>query len=342
MNQTEWLAKLKPYAKPNLAKSILQIVTSFLPYFALLTGMYFLIKIGFPFWAIILVSIIPALFLVRIFIIFHDCVHRSFFKSKIACSIVGHITGAMAFTAYDEWGYSHYVHHGTNSNLDKRGTGDVWMLTVDEYNAMKPGKRLWYRVYRNPVFLFLIIPLFSFILLNRIPKNLKNNKALMSTIIIDILIAGVIVLISLTLGIKYYLAIQLPVMFFASMMGVWLFFLQHNYPEEYWEREKDWDFMKSAMMGSTFYKLPGILRWFTGNVGYHHIHHLKTNIPNYNLKKCYDAIPELREIKPITLRTGFKSMFLKLYDEHARILVNFTKARHKYQVSRHKIINLKI
>ena len=327
MNQTEWLARLKPYAKPNLGKSIFQIVTSFVPYFALLYGLYLLLTIGFPFWSIIILSVIPAFFLIRIFIIFHDCVHKSFFKSEIACAIVGHISGAMAFTAYYSWGLSHYIHHGTNSNLDKRGTGDVWMLTVDEYNAMKPFNRLVYRVYRNPVFLFLIIPLLSFVILNRIPSNFKDKKGIMSTLIIDAMLAGVIILISMTIGIKYYFMIQIPVMFFGAMMGVFLFFLQHNYLEEYWEREKDWDFLKSAMMGSTFYKLPGLFRWFTGNIGYHHIHHLKTNIPNYNLKTCYDNIPELREIKPITFLTGFKSMFLKLYDEQNKILVNFTKAR---------------
>jgi acyl-lipid omega-6 desaturase (Delta-12 desaturase) len=333
MNQTEWLARLKPYAKPNLAKSIFQIVTAFVPYCAILLGMYFLIDRGYPYWTTILPAILAAFFMVRIFIIFHDCVHLSFFKSKIACSIIGHITGIMTFTAYYDWGHEHYIHHGTNSNLDKRGVGDVWMLTVDEYNSMKPGKRLWYRIYRNPIFLFLIAPLVSFVLLSRLPKNYKNRRGVISVILTDIIIAGIIVLVSLTIGIKYYLLIQLPVMFFGSMMGVWLFFLQHNYLEEYWEREKDWDFFKSAMIGSTFYKLPGILRWFTGNIGYHHIHHLKTSIPNYNLKKCYDAIPELREIKPITFFSSFSSMFLKLYDEQAKILVNFTKARRMRTIS---------
>jgi acyl-lipid omega-6 desaturase (Delta-12 desaturase) len=327
MNELQWVEKLKPFARPSIFKSTSQIITSFVPYFGLLTAMYILLRIGFPFWIILILSIVAAFFLIRIFIIFHDCVHNSFFKSKTACSILGHIAGAMAFTSYYQWGFSHYIHHGTSSNLDRRGTGDVWILTIDEYYSMGRWKRIWYRIYRNPIFLFILSPLISFFILYRIPSSASGKKGLFSQILTTLFIAGTIIAVIFTIGIRYYLEIQIPVMFFAGMMGVWLFFIQHNYVEEYWEHEEEWDFLKSAMKGSTFYKLPGILRWFTGNIGYHHIHHLKTNIPNYNLKKCYDSIPELREIKPITFFRGFKMMFLKLYDENSKILVNFTKAK---------------
>ncbi|MCK8058742.1 MULTISPECIES: fatty acid desaturase [unclassified Fusibacter] len=330
MITNEWRQRLKPFAKPKLSKSIVQIVNTVLPYFALLTLMGIGIYFHVPYILILLLAIPTGAFMVRTFILFHDCTHLSFFKSMQANHILGHLLSILTFTPYTIWQSEHNQHHGAVGNLDERGIGDVWTMTVDEYLDSSRLKRFLYRLYRNPLFLFFVAPFFLFAVLNRLPsKRYTAKKHHLSQWITNTGIAAVALLVSLSFGIKYYLMIQIPVLFFASVMGVWLFFVQHQFEEVYWERHGEWDFLKAAIDGSSFYKLPLVLEWMTGYIGYHHIHHLNPRIPNYNLKACYKEIHEFKNARTITLFHSFRLALLNLYDEKAGKLIRIRDLRRK-------------
>ena len=312
---------LAPYQKPELKRSVWQIVDSFVPYAACWYLMYLSFSVSY--WLTLALAIPAAGFLVRIFIIFHDCGHGSFFKSARANHFWGMITGFLAFTPYYEWRHSHAVHHATAGNLDKKGTGDIWTLTTEEYRNASRGMKFGYRIYRNPLILFTVGALISFVILNRFTFKITNKKDRLSIHVTNLAIVGIAVGMSLLIGFKEFLLIQLPIMLFAASFGVWLFYLQHQFEGVYWERNERWDRVKSALEGSSFYKLPKVLQWFSGNIGFHHIHHLSPRIPNYYLEKCYNETPFFQEVKPITLRIGFKSFSLRLYDEVNRRLVGY-------------------
>jgi omega-6 fatty acid desaturase (delta-12 desaturase) len=263
----------------------------------------------------------------RIFIIFHDCTHNSFFRSRKINNIISHISGVLVFTAFHDWQLAHKIHHATSSNLDKRGMGDLWVMTVNEYYSSSLSRRLWYHLYRNPIFLFIIAAPTKFIFLNRIPKNLKRNKELVSQIGTTVALALIIITVCLTIGFKTYILLQLSVIWIGSSGGLWLFFIQHQFEDVYWSHNDEWDGFKAAMYGASFYKLPGLFRWFSGNIGYHHIHHLMLNIPCYNLKICYEDVKLDNEKISISFRKGFRSVFLKLYDEETKKLVSFKKIK---------------
>lgn len=327
MNGPEWLSQLRQHEGADVKKSIIQIITSFAPYLALMTAMFLLFHYGFPYWIVLLLSLIAGFFLVRIFIILHDCSHNSCFDSPRACSLVGHICGILTFTSPSDFRHSHGTHHATVANLEKRGTGDIWTMTVDEYRSAGRLKRFVYRVSRNPLVVFGVGSFLLFLLWQRIPLGRSRKKEVLSIIFFDIMIALTITAAFFTVGIKSYVAVQLPVLFIASIMGVWLFFIQHQFEDVHWFHNEDWEPFKAAMKGCSFYKLPGLLRWFSGSIGYHHVHHLRPRIPNYNLKKCYSDIPGLQEIEPISLWKGFKSAFLHLWDEKTGKLVSFSRAK---------------
>ena len=330
MNGPEWLSQLRQYEGADVKKSIIQIITSFVPYLALMTTMFLMYNYGYPYWIVLLLSLIASFFLVRIFIILHDCSHNSYFDSPRACSLVGHICGILTFSSPSDFRHTHGTHHATVANLEKRGTGDIWTMTVDEYRSAGRWKRFVYRVSRNPFVVFGIGSFILFLLWNRIPPKNAQKKVFFSIIFIDIIIALTIVAAFFTVGIKSYLAVQLPVLCMAASMGVWLFFVQHQFEDVYWSHNEDWDPFKAAMKGCSFYNLPGPLRWFSGSIGYHHVHHLRPRIPNYNLKKCYSDISGLQEIKPISLWKGFRSVFLHLWDEKTGKLVSFSRAKKIY------------
>jgi omega-6 fatty acid desaturase (delta-12 desaturase) len=272
-------------------------------------------------------AILAAGFVVRIFIIFHDCGHGSYFRSRWANDIVGFISGILTFTPYYHWRWEHNIHHATSGHLDKRGVGDVWTMTVQEYLEASRWKRFAYRLARNPFILFVIAPLYLFLIHQRFPSREANPRERMSVWWMNLAIVGMIAGFGSLLGFKNYLLIQLIITAVAGSAGVWLFYVQHNFEGAYWERAENWDYTRAALDGSSFYKLPKILQWFSGNIGYHHIHHLRAKIPNYNLQACHEANPLFREVKPVTLLTSLKSLNFRLWDEEARKLVSFRQLR---------------
>jgi omega-6 fatty acid desaturase (delta-12 desaturase) len=272
-------------------------------------------------------SIFAAGFLVRIFIIFHDCGHGSFFKSQRLSRIVGIITGLMAFTPYHKWHRDHKEHHATVGNLDKRGTGDVKTLTTEEFLKRSKWNQFRYRIYRNPIFLFGIAPFLVFVFQNRLTKKLMNTKEKWYLHLTNLALIAAILLMMWAIGWKAYLLIQLPVLYIAAIHGLWLFYVQHQYENVVWKRSNEWNYKDIALEGSSYFKLPKILQWFTGNIGFHHIHHLGPRIPNYKLPICYKENPIFQTVQPITFFSSLRSLKLRLWDEKRNKLVGFSAIR---------------
>ncbi|MCR4336355.1 MAG: fatty acid desaturase [Candidatus Omnitrophica bacterium] len=320
-NKENWQDTIAKYQQPQRAKSIGQLLNTLLPY-ALLW--YVMLKcLSISYWLVLPLIPIAAGLLVRIFIIFHDCGHGSFFKSRKANNFWGFITGVLTFTPYQYWRYEHAVHHSHAGNLDHRGVGEVWTMTVNEYLKASRWMRIKYRFARNPLCLFIIGPLILFLIVHRLPMGTSGPRGYKSVHLTNLGILMIALTMSLLFGFKTYLLIQLPVLMIAASAGVWLFYVQHQFEGVYWERNANWDYVTEALKGSSFFKLPKILQWFTGNIGFHHIHHLSPRIPNYFLEKCYKENPMFQDIKPITLLTSLKSLTFRLWDEQHNRLVGF-------------------
>ncbi len=318
---------IKPFEGGVRSKSIPQLIISLFSYLGLIGLMFFLLHLEVSYWIVLLPALPASGFQVRLFIILHDCSHGSYFPGSRACSAVGSLCGLFTFTPYQDWRHSHAVHHATVGNLERRGIGDVWTMTVSEYREAGLFKKIRYRIFRNPLFLFGIAPAFLFLVLFRLPHVHMSRKDLASILFTDFCLFLILFPLSLGFGFLNVLMVLFPPILLSSIWGTWLFFIQHQFKEVYWSHSAQWDRYRAAMEGSSFYSLPHLLRWFSGNIGYHHIHHLNPRIPNYNLRRCYNEIAELREITPITLLTGFKSMFLQLWDEKQSELVSYRAAR---------------
>ena len=325
MDMLSWRQTLAKHQEPVLRKSIWQVLNSFLPYLCLCGVMVWTLQISY--WLTLAVAVFAAGFMVRIFIIFHDCGHGSFFKSQRANDWLGFVAGVLTFTPYHQWRHKHALHHATSGDLDRRGTGDIWTLTVREYLAASRWKRLAYRVFRNPLVLFVVAPMYLFLIHQRIPSPGVGARERRGVHWTNGALLAIAILMSLTIGVKAYLLIQLPVMMITGTVGLWLFYVQHQFDGVYWERRKDWGFAKAALNGSSFYKLPRFLQWFTGSIGFHHIHHLSPAIPNYNLEKCHGENPMFQEVKAITLWASLKSMSFRLWDEQRKKLVGYCGLR---------------
>lgn len=306
-----WQKIVTRYAKPDLSRSIWQVVNTLVPFFILF---YISIRsVEISLWLTLPLTIFTAGFLMRAFIIFHDCGHNSFFKSKWANDLVGIVTGLLVFTPYQRWRHNHAIHHATSGDLDRRGTGDVYTMTVQEYLNAPWWRKFSYRVMRNPLAMFIIAPVFLFVIVERIPPA-KGKREIASVWWTNLALAIIVPLMILAFGWRAYVIVQLMVLFFATSVGVWLFYVQHNFEGVYWERHNQWDYFQASIQGSSFYKLPALLQWFSGNIGFHHIHHLGAKIPNYNLSKAYYENP-MFQIKPLTLSSSMKSLKWRLYDE---------------------------
>ena len=314
-----WQKMLAKYQSPHRAKSIWQLFNTLIPYAFLWYLMYLSLSVSY--WLTLALAVFAAGFLVRVFIIFHDCGHGSFFKSLKWNNFWGFVTGILTLTPYDYWRRDHAQHHAQAGNLDERGFGDIWTLTVKEYLKSPLWIRIKYRFARNPICLFLIGPSILFFIIHRLPNiRAKGRRGIHLTNLAILCVAAVM---SSLIGWKAYLLIQIPIVMMAASAGVWLFYVQHQFEGVYWERTEGWDYVDEAIKGSSFYKLPRVLQWFTGSIGFHHIHHLCPRIPNYFLEKCYNEIPLLQQVKPITFLTSLKSITFRLWDEEHQRLVGF-------------------
>jgi omega-6 fatty acid desaturase (delta-12 desaturase) len=318
---SKWKEIVARYQKSSVRRAVWQIVNTLVPYAALWYLMY--LSLAVSYWLVVPLAVLAGAFVVRVFIISHDCGHGSFFKSRTANDILGFITGVLTFTPYHHWRWEHSIHHSSSGDLDRRGTGDVWTLTVQEYLQASRWKKFSYRLARNPIVLFVLAPLFLFLIMQRFPKLKAPLRERLSVYWTNLALLAIAGGLSWAFGFKAYLIIQLTVLMVAGTAGVWLFYVQHQFEGVYWERSGEWDYATAALKGSSFYKLPKVLQWFSGNIGFHHIHHLSPRIPNYHLEKCHEAEPLFQTVKPITLLGSLKSFTFRLWDEQKRRLVGY-------------------
>jgi omega-6 fatty acid desaturase (delta-12 desaturase) len=320
-----WRRIVSKYQKPAAMRGAWQLLNTLIPYATL----WFLMRLVVPIsvWLAVPLAILAGGFLVRLFIIFHDCGHGSFFPSRRANDIVGFVTGVLTFTPYRHWTREHAMHHATSGDLDRRGTGDVWTLTVQEYLEASRWKRFAYRLARNPLILFGIAPFFLFVVKHRFagPQAGPRERRSVGWTNVGIVVMGAG--LSSVFGFKAYLVLQLIAVMVAGSAGLWLFYVQHQFEEVHWERGAEWDYSVAALRGSSFYKLPKVLQWFSGNIGFHHIHHLSPSIPNYHLERCHRSEPLFQTVRPVTLFGSLKSLTFRLWDERRQKLVGYRALR---------------
>lgn len=320
-DQDDWRKEIAAYEKPRLKNSIWQLVNTIGPVVLLWLAAYWSLSLSI--WLTLGLSVVTGGFLVRTFIIFHDCCHKSFFKHRKANDIVGTITGIMTYVPYLQWKHSHTLHHATCGNLDRRGTGDIWTMTVDEFVKATPLRKLVYRLYRSPFIMFTIGPVYIFLIDYRFNRKRAGAKERYNTYLTNAAIAAVTALLCWAIGWQSFLLIQGTVFFVSSIAGIWLFYVQHQFEDSYYEMNDKWDYVQAAMQGSSYYKLPRILRWISGNIGFHHIHHLSPRIPNYNLGTVHNTNPRMRQVQEITLLTSLASLNFRLWDEASRKFIGF-------------------
>jgi len=316
-----WKDLVKKYQVPDNWRSVWQIVNSVIPYVAVWYLMYRSLSVSY--WLTLLMAPVAAGLMTRIFIILHDCGHGSFFKSPRANHIVGTVCGVLTHTPYFQWTREHAIHHASSGDLSRRGVGDVSTLTVKEYLALSKWERLKYRLYRNPLVMLAIGPQFIFIIKHRFTSSVSGRRERNNLYLINLGILAVYGSLWWVIGFKAWLMIFAPIMAIAGAAGVWLFYVQHQYEDTYWRERDEWDYATSALLGSSYYKLPRLLQWFSGNIGFHHIHHLSPKIPNYKLQRCHEENPLFRESTVLGLRASLKSASLRLWDEETRRMVGF-------------------
>lgn len=329
----KWQGIVSKYAYPETWRSLWQVANSVIPFLLGWYLMYRSLSVGY--WLTLLLAVPTAGFMVRCFIIFHDCCHGSFLKTIKANDRLGLVMGVLVMTPYHYWKHEHAIHHATAGDLDRRGTGDVYTMTVEEYLAAPWYKKVGYRIMRAPWILFTVGAMIVFGITHRFWAPGTGRRERNSVIWTNIALAAFIGWIMLEIGWAAFLMVELPIMLIACGAGVWLFYVQHNFDPTYWERHKNWDFFNAGMDGSSFYKLPKVLQWFTGNIGYHHIHHLSPRIPNYKLEKCHDENPVF-QIEPLTFRKSLKSLYFRLWDEKERMLVGWSALK-KYKREKVKV-----
>lgn len=315
-----------PYTKANNKKSIIQLCNTLLP--LILFWALSFISLQISVWLTILFSIIGSAFIVRTFIIFHDCTHGSFFNHKKSNDTIGTITGILTLFPYEKWKREHAIHHASSSNLDKRGIGDIWVMTIDEYIEASKWKRLKYRLYRNPFIMFGLGPLYLILISNRINRKDARKKERMNTYVTNISIVVFYGMMIYFIGWQAFLLVQGIMMYVAAALGIWLFYIQHTFEDSYFEEESEWNYVKAAVEGSSYYQLPRALQWLTGNIGFHHVHHLAPRVPNYNLEEAHISTPPLQRATTITIKTSLASLKYRLYDPENKTFVTFRMVKH--------------
>ncbi len=319
-----WHDALAPCAQPDRTRSALCLATSVVPYLALSALMYAALSISYV--LTLLLAIPTAGFLIRTYIIFHDCAHGSFLRSKRANRWLGTTLGLLVFADFQSWKHNHAIHHASAGDLDRRGGGDVPTITVAEYRARSWRRRLAYRLFRHPLVMFGIGPIFALVIQPRIVPHAARKRIKHSVIATDLALVVLVGALCRVLGWRSSLQIELPTIMLAGAAGIWLFYVQHQFEDAYWESTETWSYADAALRGSSHLKLPKLLQFFSGNIGLHHVHHLSARIPNYNLQRAHDENPIFHEVPIITLADGLRAVKLKLYDEERKRMVTFAQA----------------
>ncbi|MFD1864863.1 fatty acid desaturase [Planococcus chinensis] len=324
-----------PFEKADVKASVQQLLNTIPPFILFWFLAYQALDVSI--WLTIALSAVAGGFVIRTFIIFHDCTHGSFFKNKKANAIVGTITGIMTLFAYEKWKREHSIHHASSGNLDKRGVGDIWVMTIEEYVEASKWERFKYRMYRNPLVMFGFGPLFLVLISSRFNRKDARKKERNNTYLINISLVVIYSLLIWAIGWQAFLIVQGSTMFIAGALGIWLFYVQHTFEDSYFEDESEWDYVKAAVEGSSYYKLPKVLQWVTGNIGFHHVHHLSPRVPNYNLEKAHESTPPLQQATTITLKSSLKSLRYKLYDAKNKTFVTFGDIKHLMNQDKDKL-----
>ena len=322
-----WRSLFAPYGRSDARRSLFQLIST--------AGLFVLVwwamlrSLELSYAITLLLSLVGGGLVVRLFIILHDCAHGSFFRSHTANQYVGRILGVLTLTPYLLWRRHHLVHHATSGNLDRRGFGDIDTLTVREYLDRSWFSRLCYRLTRNPLVFLTLGPSYTFLLKHRLPLGMPRawKKEWMSVLWNNIALAAVVTLMASIFGLGTFLSIQIPLFLVSSTAGIWLFYVQHQFADAYWQKDEDWDFAAACLQGSSYLDLPRVLRWFTGNIGIHHIHHLCSAIPNYRLQECLDEVQGLPPPHRLTFWTSLRCARLSLWDEDSEKLVGFRDIR---------------
>jgi len=322
---------LAAYAQPRLARSVLEIMTSLVPYLALSVLIYLALDASY---LLALALVVPtAGFLVRTFILFHDCTHGALFASKRANRHVGRVLGLFVLSPFQRWRHDHAIHHATSGDLGRRGVGDIVTLTVAEYRARGRRGRLAYRLIRNPLVMFGLGPLIAMVVGPRIATRAQRPRMRHSVLITDVVLVACVGVLCWLIGWARFLLVWAPPAVLAGSVGIWLFYVQHQFEDAYWQSARGWDYVEAALLGSSYLKLPKVMQFFTGNIGLHHIHHLNSRIPNYNLQRAHDDNPIFHRVPTLTFWQAVGTVRLKLWDEQRGKLVTFAQARSAQPIS---------
>lgn len=322
-----WKPLLAPYAKPDMLRSVLGLLTSVVPYLALSVVMDLMIRAGVSYALTLLVAIPTGGFLLRTFIVFHDCAHGSYLPSKRTNHVLGAILGTIVYTPYQAWRHDHAVHHGSAGDLDRRGAGDVETITVDEYRARSWGGRVAYRAFRNPLIMFGLGWLWALMIQPRLVKRHYRPRIKRSVMATNVAVLVLVGGLCWAIGWQTFLEIQGPTAFLAGVSGVYLFYVQHQFEDTYWESQDRWSYADAALRGSSYLKLAKPLQFFSGNIGLHHVHHLSARIPNYNLQRAHDEVEIFHDVPVLTFWGGIKATRLKVWDPRAGRLLTWAEVR---------------
>ncbi|MDQ3724318.1 MAG: fatty acid desaturase [Actinomycetota bacterium] len=320
-----WREAVARYERPSLRRGLLDLATSVVPYLALTVAMYASLDVSV--WISLALAVPAAGFLLRTFIVFHDCAHGSFLPNRRANLWVGRFAGLLVFQPFANWRHNHAVHHGSAGDLDRRGTGDVPTLTVDEYLARPWKSRLGYRLFRSPVVMFGIGPIWSLMIGPRLWSSGMRPRQRRSVIVTNIVLAIVIGAIVSIVGLEAWLLVQMPTAIIAGTLGVFMFYVQHQFEDVYWETSERWSYADAALQGSSYLKLPKLFQFFTGNIGLHHVHHLSAKIPNYNLQRAHDESPIFHDVPVLRVRDGLRAVRLKVIDRQSGRLLTWREVK---------------
>jgi acyl-lipid omega-6 desaturase (Delta-12 desaturase) len=320
-----WREDLAPYAQPHMGRTLRELATSVVPYLGLSVVMYECLSISYL--LVLAIAIPTAGFLVRTFILFHDCTHGSLLRSKRANAWLGTVLGLFVYAPFLRWRHDHAIHHATSGDLDRRGGGDVRTLTVSEYLELSSRARVGYRLFRNPLVMFGIGPIAALLVGPRLVAKDARPRMRRSVIGTNIALAAVVAGMCWLVGWEDFLLVQAPTVMLAGSAGIWLFYVQHQFEDAYWEGSGEWSYADAALRGSSYLKLPKVLQFFSGNIGLHHVHHLNARIPNYNLQRAHDENAIFHSVPTLSFMDGMRAVRLKLWDERTGRMVGFAEAR---------------